>query len=187
VQLATWMDVYRQCCAAMGLNSDQQSMDLLESSGVIFPRGRTLYNLARATAREMADSVGARWSAQGGALVLIPDGGVRAGEAIVIGPQSGLVGIPEATDNGVVVHTLLNPDLTIGTSVLIDSSLIVQTVTLNHFRPDLGFVFETSNLNLYRVLAIDHTGDTRGQEWYSDITCIALNADLPRSEQAEGM
>jgi hypothetical protein len=156
-------------------------------TGVIFPRGRTLYNLARATAREMAESVGARWSAQDGALVLVSDGGVRAGEAIVVGPQTGLLGVPEATENGVVVHTLLNPNFAIATPVQIDSSLIVQTVTLNHFRPNLGYVFSTSDLNLYRVLAIDHTGDTRGQEWFTDITCIALNADLPRDQQAEGM
>jgi hypothetical protein len=187
VQIVTWQDVYRQCCAAMGLDKDHQTMEFLEKSGVYFPRGRTLYNLARVTAREMAASVGARWSSQNGTLVLIPDGGVRAGAAIEIGPQTGLVGIPEATDNGVIVHTLLNPNLSIGVPVLIQSNLIVQTVTRNHFRPNLGFVAFTSDQNLYRVLAIDHTGDTRGQEWYSDITCIALNADLPRDEQAEGM
>jgi hypothetical protein len=187
VQLANWEDVYRQCCVAMDLELDDQTVDFLANTGVIFPRGRTLYNLARVSMRELAESVGARWSAQNGALVLIPDGGVRAGEAIVIGPETGLVGIPEATENGVVVHTLLNPNFDIGAPVLIDSSLIVQTVTLNHFRPNLGYVAFASNLNLYRVLAIDHTGDTRGQEWYSDITCLALNADLPRDEQAEGM
>ena len=31
----------------------------------------------------------------------------------------------------------------------------------------------------YRVLAIDHVGDTRGTEWYSDIACIGVDGTVP--------
>jgi hypothetical protein len=180
----TAKDVYLQAAAAMGLQPDPQSIDLLNNSGVLYPRGKVLFNLARSDMRELAASVKARWSAQNGVLILIAEEGQRKGSAIAIGPETGLVGIPEATDNGVVVKTLLNPNLAIGGTVKIKSDLIVQTTTLNHFRPDLGYVAVSSTEDLYRVMSIEHTGDTRGQEWYSDIVCLAINPDQSAFEQA---
>jgi hypothetical protein len=32
---------------------------------------------------------------------------------------------------------------------------------------------------LYRVISINHNGDTRGNAWYSDITAVAQAGNIP--------
>jgi hypothetical protein len=183
-QAATWLDIYRQCAGAMQASVDQQSMEMLQreagiSSQIFTPRGRVLYGLARTILQGMADSIDATWSVQGGVLIVTKNTGVRAGTAIVLGPDTGLVGVPEATDNGIEARSLLNPQLKIGVMVSIASNLINETTQLNRLlRPTLAPVAALANNSLYRVLATEHVGDTRGQEWYTDLIGLALDPSL---------
>jgi hypothetical protein len=34
---------------------------------------------------------------------------------------------------------------------------------------------------LYYVMIAEHVGDTRGNEWYTELNCLAVNADIPPS------
>jgi hypothetical protein len=37
---------------------------------------------------------------------------------------------------------------------------------------------------LYYVMRADHTGDTRGQNWYSDLTCLSVDATVAANADA---
>ena len=39
---------------------------------------------------------------------------------------------------------------------------------------------QVSTDGLYRVFVAEHSGDTRGSEWYTDLTCLAVN---PQTQQ----
>jgi len=109
------------------------------------------------------------WSIQNGELVILGETGAVEGETIpLITPQSGLIGSPLAVEEqtssidkntepkrGFYVTTLLNPAIEPGSLIQIQSA-------------DVDGV--------YVVDEIDHRGDTRGPEWYSNITCYEVGA-----------
>ena len=123
-------------------------------------------------------------SIQDGKLTLIPQAGFIPGEVAILSPSTGVVGIPEQTQNGVEVRMLLNADLKIGQLVRIDS-------TINLYRYGLDFASMKGNLTaadkqlrrnsdgLYYVMAANHSGDTRGNDWYTDLICLAVDATVP--------
>ena len=38
---------------------------------------------------------------------------------------------------------------------------------------------------VFRLLTVEHSGDTRGNEWYSNLTCIDVNASAPAGEKVK--
>jgi hypothetical protein len=88
--------------------------------------------------------------------------------------QTGLVGMPHQTDEGINLKCLINPNLDLDSWVKLDNQSIIQN--------QLGFGVPQTLLDmdgLYRIIAIEATGDTRGQEWYFDITAINQLSSLP--------
>lgn len=174
---ATHADVVNQCAAAMGVNVDPAALTLAATGGVL-PRGRVLFGLARVMMRQVAETVGARWSVQNGTLVLIPLTSFLPRTAVVLNSQSGLIGTPEATEDGVEVRCLLNPLLQVGTPVQIANDLINQRNINRKFDTRILATTQVANVTndgVYRILSIDHSGDTRGQDFYSDLVCLAIN------------
>lgn len=161
---------------ALGLPVDPNAFQGL--TGGILPRGRVLWGLAKLRLRELALSQDARWSIQQGVVKLLPLTGVPSGVAIKVNSITGMVGQPEATDNGIEVEMLLNPLVRVGTSLQINNKDIQQTQVVNQGFPgyrDLTFVARTTEDGIYRVLAVEHRGDTRGQEFYTVATCLSLS------------
>lgn len=104
------------------------------------------------------------WSIQNGELLILPETGqIEPGEAFVLSPQSGLIASPvpveeqTSTDRqdiepriGYRVTSLLNAAIEPGDVIKIEATDVE------------GF---------FAVDEIEHRGDTRGQEWYSNIVC----------------
>jgi len=67
--------------------------------------------------------------------------------------------------------------------VRIDNALINQTlqsassyrVPFNSYT-GLQFFADVAADGFYRVLVAEHTGDTRGQQWYTELVCLTLNS-----------
>lgn len=82
----------------------------------------TILDQIRAVARAgnfncVIDDVNAR-------LAIWPDGGVRTGLRTVISSETGMVGYPAYTQNGLQLTTLYNPSLTFGTQIEVRSQLL---------------------------------------------------------------
>jgi hypothetical protein len=163
----------------LGAQIDQNANEVVAAAGGILPRGAVLFGLGRDLLRNLANNAGARWSIQQGVITFIKNTGYLPGEAVVLNSQSGLIGTPEATDVGINARMLLNAKLRIGGLVQINQALINQTlVNKPGLKNDGGLYFpaQTTADGFYRVLYIEHAGDTRANQWYSDIIC--LNVDL---------
>jgi hypothetical protein len=182
-RMVTWIDVYNQCVKAFRAQRDDDTLALLAESGIAMPRGRVLWGPARVVMHDLAESLRARWSIINGKLVVLQDKSVRKNAITILGPQSGLIGAPTVTDQGIEVRCLLNPTLAIGSKIEIRRELIVETALVGSPLPNAGFlgynkpVFaaKVSNSDLYRILLIDYTGDTRGNDWYCDMVCVAMD------------
>lgn len=145
-------------------------------------RGKVMFGMTRDYARDWANKYGYRWSMQNGQFVVVPITGYRPGEAVVLSSTTGLVGVPEATNDGVTARALLNPLIRIGCLVQIaqsDINQITQQQQGLQYSPAVATV--TTAAGYYRVLVAEFEGDTRGQPWYVDITCLAV--DVSASNQ----
>ena len=119
------------------------------ASGATLPRAKVLYGSSRDHLRQAAASAGLRWSIQDGGVQIVQPDQMIPGMAVEISPESGLIGSPEETKDGVTFKALLNPILKVNGPVLLK-----------------GTEYDGS----YKILALEYTGDTRGNDWYVSIT-----------------
>lgn len=171
---------------AGGLGATPGFVSPLGATGGVLPRGKVLFGMSRALMRCEATSRGATWSIQNGKVNVVALDGYLPGEAVKLNGQTGLVGIPEQTDQGVKAVCLLNPKIKVGGLVQINNADINKTSAAPGQALPAGQLMYDSLANIqfpadvtadgfYRVFVIEYAGDTRGQEWYCNLTCLAVD------------
>jgi hypothetical protein len=153
-------------------------------TGGTLPRGKVLFGLAEEHLGTVADTAGCVWS-------IGPDGkvnfheltGYLPGEAVEINAQTGMVGVPVATTQGVEVNCLLNPLIKAGTQIKLNNADI--TTTTNAYQgsgfpaySDFQFFANTSTDGTYMALVVEHEGDSRGHggDWLTKIVALAVDS-----------
>jgi hypothetical protein len=167
---------------SMGIPVDQNADGFLTTGGIL-PRGKTMFGMARIHMADLAKNNDCRWSIQNGVLTLVPNTGYLPGDIVAITSASGMIGTPEQTDNGILVRCYLNPAIKIGRRVQINNADINKTnVVQNFFYPKYGSQYypaTVTNDGVYRVLVIEHVGDTRGNDFYTELTCLDIDSSSP--------
>src|SRR5579859_2923133 len=143
-----------QIANGMGASLDPNMNNLL--TGGALPRGKVLFGLGRVYMGDIANTNSGRWSLQQGKITFVPLDGYLPGVAVKINSLTGMIGIPEATDNGVSVQCLLNPQIKIGNTVQINARDITRTEVKEQIFPNYNsapalFANVTYD-GLYRVL-----------------------------------
>jgi hypothetical protein len=143
-------------------------------------RGKVLFGLPRSELRNIASSCDSSWSIQDGKIQMIETSGYLPGEAVELSALTGLTGVPVQTDQGVVLQCLLNQKIRIGSLIDLKNADISNTEINNlvgysrykgivHFAP-------LAPDGKYRVLVAEHNGDTRGNDWNTEITALAVDS-----------
>ncbi len=156
-------------------------------------RGTVLFGMARARLRNLASNLDASWSIQNGQVVFLDNSGYAEGEAVQINVGTGLVGVPEQTDEGIRLRCLLNSRLRIGGLIHLNNSELVQLMQQNpdaapiQFNQWAGFqpLAPLSPDGYYRSFVVEHEGDTRGNAWYSSLICLAVDKTVPVTESVD--
>ena len=96
------------------------------------------------------------------------------GDLVTLNPQSGLIGSPTQTIDGLTVNSLLNPNIRPGAAIhvetgLVNTASIVTPLTAQDYMPTLDVD------GRYKAYSVTHVGDTRGQEWYTESICAAID------------
>lgn len=153
------------------------------TAGGVLPRGKVLWGLARIFLKAAALNLGHTWSIQRGQLVFIPADGALPGEAIEVNALNGMIGLPIQTNQGMVIKTLILPQIQVGSLVHLNNRSIQQSLInlnrANFSNPTLDPDNLRAHLDddgLYRVFAIDYQGDSRGDQWEQVLTCLAVDA-----------
>mgnify|MGYP006921292989 CR=1 FL=1 len=140
------------------------------------PRGKVMYGNARNYLRDVAQSTKKTWSIQDEKITFVPLKSYLPGERVVLTSKTGLIGTPQQTNVGVNVKCLLNPLIQIGGRVDISEA------TVSDFKIDLTKINSAANIpapqtadGVYYVLVVEHSGDTRGIEWYSSLICLYID------------
>lgn len=153
------------------------------------PRGKVIYGATRDALRVLAEDNDCTWSIQDGKVNFVPLTAYIPGEVPEINSDTGMVGLPEQAQNGIKIKTLLNPSLKIGQAIRLNNSSI-QRYRFNLARNQQVANANTELLNkintdgLYYVMQADHSGDTRGNNWYTDIICLAIDATITSNSNA---
>lgn len=159
--------------------------DTMSYTGGILPRGKVLFGMARALLRQEVAAQGATWNIENGKINITPLTGYRPGEAVVLTALTGLVGLPEQTNEGVKATSLLNPRLAVGGRVQIDNRSVNKLIQQDQ-RPNaapvafdrytgIQLLAHIATDGFYRLLVVEHEGDTRGPIWHTHLTGLALN------------
>lgn len=147
-------------------------------------RGVVLVGMARAALRNFVSKFNASWSIQRGTIVVKPlINYIQAGEVPEINVSTGLIGQPEQTDQGLRVTCLLNSRIQIGAVIKINNKDVQTTFQESQNTGNLAyntlsqptFYVPLSADGLYCVYVAEYEGDSRGQAWYSHLTCLAVN------------
>ncbi len=148
-------------------------------------RGKVISGNTRDVLHDVARESGANWSIQDGQLVIVKANGVLPDEAIVITADTGMLGAPEINDKGIAVKCLLNPQLRVNGAIKLDNNGIKakrqKAQALGKKQEDQKEPVRLDPDGIYKVLKITHKGDTRGQDWVSEIECIGLDQPIPES------
>jgi hypothetical protein len=123
-----------------------------------------MYGMARKYMRDAADATGSSWSIQDGVAQMVPLGGYLPGEAVALTAESGLIGQPEQTNEGIKVRSLLNPRLRVGGRIKLDNRSILR------FRTDLKVGAFNKARGSRRSTDPAVIQATHGQDCYSDLT-----------------
>lgn len=146
-------------------------------------RGRVMYGMCRDEYRNFAWTNNCKWSLGDNKVTLIPyNSYIAAGTVPIISVSTGLIGVPEQTQQGINIKTLLNPNYKIG-------QLVQLTAGVNTFRRSLDLPSQVANINtalqvqtsadgLYYVMVANHKGDTRGNDWYTEMVCLSVDSTI---------
>ena len=178
---------FNNLVSALGVPADPTAPSFLSNTGGILPRGKVLFGLARDYMRDLATSNNARWSIQDGVVTLIPLTGYLPGEAVELNSATGMLNVPVATDQGIRVQSLLNPKLRVGGRIILNNKDITATTIKQQFFPgytDFNLVanVDPSADGTYRIIVIEHSGDTRDIEWYTNMICLSVDPSSPADQ-----
>jgi hypothetical protein len=143
---------------------------------IALPRAKVIYGNSRDHLKKLADTYGFTWSIQDGNLVFLSQGTYLPNQAIVLTSKTGMIGTPQQTTEGIDVKSLLNPNLRVHNRVQLDNASIAK-MKIDFWTP--GSPANTpspiSHDGMYYALVVEHSGDTRGQEWYSNMRLLTVD------------
>ena len=130
------------------------------------PRGKVVFGDPKKYFRQIAaDNDGQFFMSDGQVVFDSAAYDLPEGEAIVVTPETGLIGTPQQIDFGCSYESLLDPRLKINPLMLVklDMTMIRQQKAIIGDRPPT--ILDQDRI--FTVRAVRHTGDTRGDDWTS--------------------
>jgi len=148
-------DVLKACAASFGLGLGNSAKEFAAAAGSLkLQSSVTVAGKVEAVLDNYLNSLGYRWSIQQGQLQVLALDQKLKETAVVLSPDSGLVGSPEVGEKGIIEgKCLLNGEVKPGRSVNLISSAVTG-----------WFVVKSSS----------HKGETRGKNWYTDFELKAI-------------
>lgn len=153
------------------LEIEQLSDNLSQTA---LPRGKALFGLTRDYFRQIAKSEQAAFYINNNKIEFIKAMDLSKNEIIKLNGKSGLIGMPEQTEEGIQATCLLNPLLDLNKMVAIDlSSIQRQKADRNSELKNIA------GAGVFKIIKLAHKGDTRGDEWYTEFTAVAQTGATP--------
>jgi len=135
---------------SLGSVDIQDALNFLKSGSVtdkIAQAGMALSGMATRHIDKLVDVLDLEWSIQDNSLQILPKGKQTMEEAVLLTPETGLIGSPVWKKGGIEFTALINPKVRPGRAVAIT-------------------IEEKQYTGFFRVWRADFSGDTHEQNWY---------------------
>lgn len=145
------------------------------------PGPRTLFGMARDVMRDIATSTGATWTIENGKLDVVKANASKPGDVIVLNSTTGMIGRPVQTFDGIIARMLLNTRVKPNGRIKIDQGSIdaaaASTVYGDQVKANNDFLEGMlATDGIYKIVVVEHHGDSRGNPWYTEVVCIRADA-----------
>ncbi len=150
------------------------------------PRSKVMYGMSRDYLRKSAVNTNTSWSVQAGKYQAVKQTSVLPNTAVVLNSKSGLIETPNQTNDGIIAKCLLNPNIKVASAIQINQNdimlqLIDDQTSTNDVEASTPSPIAADGF--YRVLIAEHTGDTRGNDWYTNITALSMDKTSSTNSQ----
>jgi hypothetical protein len=172
-------DIVEQVCKASDVKMKTGEVsDLLPKQPL--PRGKILFGKPFKYLREIAMNNNAFFQLNSNQEVEVHAmyDEIPENMCLTLTPESGLVGTPKYSDNGIIIKMLLDPRVKVRSMIKIDNALI-QRQLLSIDTSMSGKNNQQNQKNVfdedgeYEVLSVTHSGDTWGDDWSTEVVGIS--------------
>lgn len=125
-----------------------------------FFQGLSLFGTVETAMRQLAHTLGFDWYVDKGQLVILRPGELRPEEAVLLSPETGLIGSPQR------VYDKKHPEQSlVGAKAMLMSSIEVGRAV----------VFKSNEYaGTFKVTKTRSVGDTHGGDWFTELEAIAV-------------
>lgn len=148
--------------------------DTVTNTSIVYPRGKVMFGSPISYLNQIAYSENATFYIDNGAANIVSAKDLSGSEIFDLGPENGLLGTPVQTQNGITCKCLLNPRMKVNSLFHIDN----KKITNYRYTPGQA-VRALDTEGIYRIIKMKHIGDTRSDDWYTEIEAISQSGILP--------
>ncbi|MGR6617630.1 baseplate hub protein [Pseudomonas rhodesiae] len=135
-------------------------------------RGTVLQGSPTACMNELAETFAFDWMVENGAIKIIKRDFALDNQVYVISSGTGMIGSPVVSDTEVGIRYTLNPKIKLGDTIKLESMA-------PRFEFSGAFFYDvprTIGEGYYKVNSLVFAGDSHGDQWESQISCLRLSA-----------
>lgn len=135
-------------------------------------RGTALQGSPTACMNELGETFAFDWMVENGAIKIIKRDFALDNQVYVISAGTGMIGSPVVSDTEVGIRYTLNPKIKLGDTIKLESMA-------PRFEFSGAFFYDiprTIGEGYYKVYSLVFAGDSHGDQWESQISCLRLNA-----------
>ena len=167
------IDYFNQAVGSAGGETDSITNNAKAST---LPRGKVMFGNTGDYMRQFAKNEDALFFIDDGKVNLVKATDPPRGQVVSLSPSSGLIGTPEMTEDGIKGKCLLNPMLKLNGLVHIANTHVELT---SDFALSGGKLNTNIYTGIYKIIQFTHTGDNRGNDWYTEFVGIAQPGITP--------
>lgn len=145
------------------------------TSGEAYIRGKVLFGQSAAYLKSAAQATETQFFVDDEEIHIVGADDYEDGLAVDLNANTGLVGDPNQTDDGVSAQCLINPSIKLNTLVHIDNSAIVAQAMSNAESKVSSF----SANGVYRIVKLVYEGDTHSDQWYCTFEAVTQDGANP--------
>lgn len=171
---------YQQAGLQLGESPELSSQQLIRGRVVFGSLHENMLQFAKEN--ECAISV-----ADGGITMSLNDRYITLHDVQVLSAETGMIGMPQLTSEGLKVNCLLNPKMVYAGRVQVDmTNLQTEAYDIQYGQQEVDQIFKNPKLaigaeGVFVILSVIHRGDTRGNQWITELICKSINGVTPKS------
>ena len=143
-------------------------------SGQTLPRGKVYFGRPKDILTDVARGNNANVWINDGQVNITKITDTYTDEALILTPKNGLIGYPQQIQYGVSFRCLLNPKINVLSMVQLKNTEINgMQLQMNMPGKSQPQTLQLDEENMYQAYEVEHTGDTRGNDWYTTVNAYS--------------